>query len=281
MKQIFFPDFKIKPQILSQKIKFKDLKLDFLDLTENKKALKVEMNKDLMSDPDIVFVQLSYTIIRKFEDIKLSLAKTEEYKYAIQANIKQSIEILDHLTNILNLVKRNVKDQYLKLILKNEKKGNLERIPEEKNNLGDEVSIEGDVSFSKGFVKELDLVLFNRNSNTSSNQLSDNENILIRLKSVLTNKINKEFKKIKDVKQTKSLKNFIDSRVQSYNNNNEYLDSQSKSLIQEELSINNIVLKEEFNYLDKNSLNLIGNKSKYAFELLSYLKNLKIKKIKT
>jgi len=59
--------------------------------------------------------------------------------------------------------------------------------------------------------------------------------------------------------------------------NNDYVDSQSRSFLQQDQSINNIIMQEDFNYMDKNSRYLLIDKSQKTLQLLTDLKRMRLK----
>lgn len=74
------------------------------------------------------------------------------------------------------------------------------------------------------------------------------------------------------------IKNLDISRHKSYDENNEaYNDSQSKSFLPQDETLNNIVLREDFHYMDKITRVVLKSKSRKTYDLLTDLKKMRLK----
>jgi len=93
-----------------------------------------------------------------------------------------------------------------------------------------------------------------------------------RIEKMLSDKVDLSYLKLKNKYKAQQ----IDSGYSNLNNDF-YEDSQSKSFLQQDESLNNIVIKEEFYYMDKITRGLLKNKSKKTFDLLTDLKKMRLK----
>ncbi len=92
------------------------------------------------------------------------------------------------------------------------------------------------------------------------------------IEKMLSEKVDYSYLKLKNKYQAQHM-----DSGNSYQNNDFYEDSQSKSFLQQDESLNKIVLREEFYYMDKVTRELLKNKSNKTYVLLTDLKKMKLK----
>ena len=171
-------------------------------------------------------------------------------------NLKKTIQIV---RDKLNKFKNSFKTNYLQLFLKNDNgQLNLIEIKEREN-------------FDKSMISLNNLELKEMHfEELLSIKKHGNQEEITKFNNQIKKNINKNYYNIKYHNRNPEVKT---------NLLNENLESQSKSLIHEQDFINNLIMKEDFKYLDKNSRGLLEVKSQKTLNLLTDLKKMRLKNV--
>jgi hypothetical protein len=155
-----------------------------------------------------------------------------------------------------------VKKKFLKLFAKNENgvHNYLELNP---------YFIDGEVSLSNIELKDLQFEQVFSFKRAVSNQDVN------MLKKIISNKIEESYSKLKKEDQEYQMRGNLKKSFKS--SENQYLDSQSRTFLQQNESINNIVLNEDFHYMDKGSRMILKEKAQKTFDLITDLKRMRLR----